>query len=237
MRVLGLIPARGGSKGVPRKNIRLLAGRPLIDHTLAAACASAALTTVVVTTDDDEIAAIAETHNRRALRRPPELAADDTPMLPVIRHALDTLTAQGESFDAVALLQPTAPLRTAADIDAGVALLTSEVDAVVAVTAVPGHHHPDWQFILVDGQLRLYNGRPIGQIITQRQALSTTYTRNGALYVTTTRALAAYGTLYGERVRAYIMPAERSINIDGELDFLLAEALLQRQPSHAQEAI
>ncbi|MCI0730285.1 MAG: acylneuraminate cytidylyltransferase family protein, partial [Chloroflexi bacterium] len=139
MRVLGLIPARGGSKGVPRKNIRLLCGKPLLQYTAESALAARRLSRVILSTEDEEIAEV----GRRCgldvpFLRPAELAQDDTAALPVVQHALRWLEAQGEWFDAICFLQPTCPLRRAEDIDACITLLEERnADTVVSVLAVP----------------------------------------------------------------------------------------------------
>ena len=231
MKALGIIPARGGSKGVPRKNIRQVAGRPLIAYTINAARASRYLSASVVTTDDLQIAQISEALGCQVIMRPSELAADETPMFPVMMHVLDTLSAQDEKYDSVVLLQPTAPLRTGEDIDTCLEILeTSGADSVISVAPVPGHYHPDWQFLIEDGKLVLYSGAPLGQIVPRRQSLSLTFTRNGAIYACRTEVLYKHGMFYSADVRAYVMPPEHSINIDSELDLLLAEALLTQQP-------
>ena len=159
--MLGLIPARGGSKGIPRKNARLLAGRPLLDYTAEAALKARRLSRVILSTEDPEIAEI----GRRCgldvpFLRPPELARDDTPTLPVVQHALRWLEERGERFSAVCLLQPTSPLRTAEHIDACIELLEKDgADAVVTVLRVPPEHNPHWVFVRDgDGFLRLATG-------------------------------------------------------------------------------
>lgn len=232
MRSLGIIPARGGSKGVPRKNVRLLGGKPLIAHSIDAAKGSQ-LDAYIVSTDDDEIAAVSEQFRARVLRRPPELANDTTPMLSVVLHVLNTLETKGEQFDAMVLLQPTAPLRTSADIDACLKLLQETgCDSVVSVVLVPGHYHPDWQFVDDDGRLSLYNGRGWDELVTRRQLLTPTYTRNGAIYACRVELVMNQITLYGGDVRAYSMPENRSANIDEESDFALAETLFRHTRSH-----
>jgi CMP-N-acetylneuraminic acid synthetase len=146
MDVLGLIPARGGSKGIPRKNLAPVGGKPLLEWTVEAARAATELTRVVVSTEDDEIAAAAGVD---VLRRPDELAEDETPMLDVIRHAVAEL-----SPDVVVLLQPTSPLRRPEHIDAAVRLLLeSDADAVVSVVAVPHRFRPEALMDVVDGRV------------------------------------------------------------------------------------
>lgn len=220
-KTLGLIPARGGSKGVPRKNIRPVAGRPLITYTLAAAQGSRRLTDYLVSTDDEEIAGVARQCGAVVLERPPELAADETPMLPVVQHAL----AQGD-YDAVVILQPTAPLRTADDIDAALQILfETGADSVVSVYQVDDHH-PARMYRLQGNRLMPYDTEPAGRL---RQALPPVYHRNGAIYACWTRLVRAQQTLLGPDLRPYLMPRGRSINIDDELDLAFADFLLSRQ--------
>jgi CMP-N-acetylneuraminic acid synthetase len=217
LKVLGLIPARGGSKGVPRKNVRELGGKPVLAWTVEAALAAERLARVVVSTDDDEIARVAHACGAESLARPAELAGDGTPDLPVFRHALETL---GE-FDAVAWLRPTAPLRVAADIDAAVALLAdAEADSVRSVTRA--EHSPYWMGRIDDGRLVPL----LAEVPPQRQQLPDVYRLNGAVDVA--RCSSVGTELFGGDVRAYVMPPERSVDLDTELDFLLAEALLRR---------
>jgi CMP-N,N'-diacetyllegionaminic acid synthase len=229
MRVLGLIPARGGSKGIPRKNVRPLAGKPLIQHTIDAARAAGRLTRVIVSTDDAEIADVARRGGAEVpFLRPGELARDDTPMLPVVQHALDTLEQAGELYDAVCLLQPSSPLRTGADIDACIAMLEQEeADAVVSVLPVPAEYNPHWvYFRRSDGTLRLATGETTP--IPRRQALPPAFHRDGAVYVTRT-AVVRHGSLYGERLLGYLMDPAWSVNLDERADWERAEALLGRR--------
>lgn len=224
MKVFALIPARGGSKGVVRKNVRLLGERPLIAHTIAAAQHSQTITQFLTSTDDDEIAAIAQAYGSAVLRRPPELAADDTPMLPVILHALDYW---GESPDYFVLLQPTTPQRTAADIDAAVQLLhETGADSVVSVYQVEDHH-PTRMYVLENGRLLPYAPEPPNRL---RQELTAVYHRNGAIYACRPPLLRHHHTLIGPDTRPYLMPRARSLNIDDETDFAFAQFLFsQRQ--------
>lgn len=227
--VLGLIPARGGSQGIPRKNLRALAGRPLIEYTCRAALASRQLTRTIVSTDCPDIARVVRAAGVEApFLRPAHLAADTTASADVVRHALRWLAdQQGIDPDIVVLLQPTAPLRAARHIDEAVALLQrSGTDSVVSVTPLPPQYHPEWQFVIRDGQLGSFTGTPLAGITPRRQDLPATYTRNGALYVFRPRVLAATGSLYGTACLAYVMPAEVSVNIDTAADWRHAEDLL-----------
>lgn len=225
--VLGVIPARGGSKGVPRKNIRLLAGKPLLQYTAEAARASRRLTRVVLSTDDAEIA---EVGRRCGLEvpflRPPELAQDTTPTLDVLVHLLRTLEEKGERYDAVCLLQPTAPLRGPELIDACIDLLvSSQADAVVTVLPVPAEHHPHWVYFQgSDKMLRLSNGAKAP--VARRQDLPPAFHREGSVYVTRRNVLLEQHSLYGERVAGYPVDPARSVNIDDLADWERAEALL-----------
>ena len=219
MSVLGLIPARGGSKGIPRKNLRELAGKPLLAWTVEAALACPLLDRVLVSTDDDEIAAAARACGAEVpFARPAQLANDDTPDLPVYRHALETL---GDEFDVVAWLRPTAPLRTAEDIAAAVRLL-EETGADCVRSVCEAEHSPYWMGRVEEGRLvPLLDDLP-----PQRQLLPPVYRLNGA--VDAVRCAAVGEELFDGDVRAYVMPPERSVDLDTELDFLLAEVLLRR---------
>lgn len=226
MRVLGLIPARGGSKGVPRKNIRQLAGRPLLAYTADAARGARSLTRVVLSTDDEEIADVGRACGLDVpFLRPADLAGDTAPTLPAVQHALRWLAERGEIYDAVCLLQPTSPLRTAADIDGCVALLaTSGADAAISVLPVPPEYNPHWVYFADEaGALHLSTGE--AQPIPRRQSLPPAFHRDGSIYVTRSHVALA-GSLYGERVVGYAMPQRPSVNIDTLDDWALAEALL-----------
>lgn len=232
MKVLGIITARGGSKGVPGKNLKMLAGRPLLAYTVEAARASRSLDRVILSTEDDAIAAAG-----RALGcevpfiRPAELSRDDTPHLPVIQHAAEWMRDHaGYRPDTVMVLQPTSPLRTAGDIDAASALLDSSgADSVLSVTEVPAHSHPSRTLRLdADGLAVLFaTGEPVRRRINRRQDLPEAWVMNGAIYACRTGLLSGpQASLYGDRVAAYRMPAERSISIDDLDDWAAAERAL-----------
>lgn len=228
MRVLGLVPARGGSKGVPRKNVRPLGGRPLLAWTAEAALGARTLARVVLSTDDAEIAEVGRACGLDVpFLRPPELARDDTPTLPVMQDVVRRLEAAGDRFDAICLLQPTNPFRTSADIDACVARLAeSGADAVVSVLAVPAEHNPHWVYFRdADGALRLSTGEP--QPLPRRQLLPAAFHREGSVYVTRRDVLMERGSLYGDRVLGHEMDPARSVNIDTLADWARAEALVE----------
>ncbi len=219
MKVLGIIPARGGSKGVPRKNIRELAGKPLLGYTADAALGAKTLTRVIVSTDDEEIRDVAISLGLDVpFLRPDALAQDDTPTLPVIQHVLRTL----EGYDAMCLLQPTDPLRRAEDIDACVSLLiNSDADAVVSMLPVPAHHNPHWVYFQnQDGSLELATGGV--DPIPRRQLLPPAFHRSGSVYVTRSEAVLA-GSLYGNKVIGHPMDPARTVNIDTWEDWAEAE--------------
>jgi len=214
-----LVPARGGSKGIPRKNLAPLAGKPLLAWTLEAASGAESVTRVVVSTDDDEIAATAREHGAEVLRRPPEVAADDVPMLAVIRHALGELGA----CDVLVLLQPTSPLRRSEHVDGAVRLLIdSGADCVVSVVEVPHRYEPGSLMDLHDGRL-VARSAP-----STRQAKEHVYARNGPA-VLVLRAERLGDDLYDGDCRAFVMEELDSLDIDTPADLELAEAVIARR--------
>jgi len=219
MRIVGLIPARGGSESIPRKNLVQLAGRPLLAWTIDAARAASSLEGFFVSTEDDEIAAVALDHGAEVLARPAQLAADDTPMLDVVLHAAAAL----ESPDAIALLQPTSPLRRAEHVDAAVRLLgDTGADGVVSVLRVPHRFSPE-SLMRLDGG-RLVPLDPDGA--TRRQDKQTLFARNGpAVLVVRMEKLTERG-LYGGDLRPYAMGPRDSLDVDEPEDLELAEAIL-----------
>lgn len=208
---LALIPARGGSKGIPRKNLAEVAGKPLIQWTIEAAQGASSIDRVVVSTDDDEIAAAVGVE---VLRRPAELAQDDTPMAAVVRHAVDELAP-----DVVVLLQPTSPLRTARHIDEAVAAL-GDADAVVSVVRVPHNFEPG-SLLELDGT----HVRRLGASTPLRQAKPELYARNGPA-VLVLRASSVGADLCAGDVVAYVMDARASLDVDTPFDLELASLLL-----------
>ena len=228
MRVLALIPARGGSKGVPRKNIRLLAGKPLLAYTAEAALAAKRLSRIVLSTDDEEIARIGRQYGLEVpFIRPPELSQDDAPTLPVVQHALHWFEQKGEYFDSVCLLQPTNPLRQPEHIDGCIELLeTGDADAVVSVLPVPHQYNPHWVYFQgQQGNLRLSTGEEAP--ISRRQDLPPAFHREGSLYVTRRDVLMVQDSLYGKKLVGFPMEPEFSVNIDGPLEWERADQLLQ----------
>jgi CMP-N-acetylneuraminic acid synthetase len=221
VKILALIPARGGSKGIPRKNIKPLVGKPLIAWTITEALKSCYLDEVVVSTEDAEIADVAKQWGASLpFMRPAELAQDDTPGAAPAIHALQVLPG----YDVVLLLQPTSPLRTTADIDAFIEKAMEEKPQ--SMTSVyPTPKNPYWMYTLGDSA-RL---QPImgAQTIHRRQDMPTIYAANGALYWAEKNWLAANNTFVTSETTGYVMPAERSIDLDSPVDWQLAELLLQ----------
>jgi len=227
MRTVGIIPARGGSKGLPRKNIRLLSGRPLLAWTADAAKAST-LARVILTTDDAEIAEVGRAAGLEVpFMRPAELALDTTPTLPVLQHAVGCLEAAGDRYDAIVLLEPTSPLRTSAMIDTCIELLaTTGADSVVTVLPVPPEHNPHWVYFRDErGLLRLAMGEanPIGR----RQDLPPAFHRDGQIFAMKRDVLMEQGSLYGARLVGHIVDPALSLNIDTAEDWERAEARIK----------
>lgn len=228
MRVLGIIPARGGSKGIPDKNVRPLGGKPLLAHTAEAALSAGRLSRVVLSTDDEGIAEVGRACGLEVpFLRPPELAMDDTPTLPVLQHAVAELEKAGDRFDAVCLLQPTSPFRRPWDIDGCVELLEKGgLDAVVSVLPVPPEHNPHWVYVHDgEGLLRLATGED--QPIPRRQELPPAFHRDGAVYVTRRDVLMEGHSLYGRRLGGYLADPWWSVNLDTPTDWERAERLLR----------
>lgn len=220
--VLAIIPARGGSKGVPRKNIRDIAGKPLLAWTIEEAKKSKYIDRLILSSDDAEIIEVAKAWGCEApFVRPAELARDDTPGIDPVLHALREMPG----YDYVALLQPTSPLRTAADIDGCLALCESH-SAPACVTVTEPAHHPYWMYTLNDAAAL----HPLSeQQATRRQDLPPVYALNGAVYAARSAWLRASRSFLTADTLGYVMPASRSVDIDNEQDFAFAACLLRQQ--------
>ena len=212
--VLALVPARGGSKGIPDKNIRPLVGHTLLHYAAQAAVASGVIDRIGLSTDSEAIAA----EGRRAgldvpFIRPAALARDETPMLPVIEHAVEALSVSGWEPEIVVLLQPTSPLRTGAHIRAAVqALRDTGADSVVTVVELPRHLSPDYVMRIDQG--RLVPFLPEGTRITRRQDTRPAFVRDGTAYVFWAKTLRDAHGIYGEHCHPLVVPAHESITID-----------------------
>lgn len=230
MKVLGIIPARGGSKGVHRKNIRPLCGKPLLAYTADAALASVRLARTILSTDDEEIADIGRSLGLDVpFIRPVELAEDATATFPVILHAVAKLESQDERYEAICLLQPTNPLRSAEDIDNCIEILeTSGADSVISILPVPHVYNPKWVYWRSpNGEMTLSSGDT--EPVTRRQDLPPAFHREGSVYVTKRTVLSEFGNLYGRNVRGYEMDEANSINIDTQDDWERAEGMIKNR--------
>jgi CMP-N,N'-diacetyllegionaminic acid synthase len=224
--ILGLIPTRGGSKGLNNKNIMPLMGKPLIGYAIESAQECTDITNVLVTTDNDNISAVALEFGAEVFRHPPELSDNEQPTFPVIQYVVKDLIAGGKTFELVTTMRATTPLKTAKDISNAInLLLNSDADSVVSIVADPTGH--PIRLKTIDPDLRLGNmftGEEDAPIV--RQKLPLVYRRNGAIYVTKTPVILG-GSMFGRDSRGYEMPKDRSININDEVDFICAEALLK----------
>lgn len=228
MKVVGIITARGGSKGIPGKNLRLLSGEPLICHTVKAALGAKGLSGVLVSSDSEDILAAAKgCGGVFTVHRPPELAGDASPTIDAVLNALDRYeSGTGEKPELIMLLQPTAPLRMASDIDAAIRLFesapagTRSLISCYDATSI----HPSIMYRLGSDGL----GERIwaGEATLRRQEFEKVFVRNGAIYLARREWVVAEKRLYDESPLLYEMPRERSINIDEETDLILAQALL-----------
>lgn len=224
-RILGLVPARGGSKGLPGKHLADLGGRPVLAWTAAAALASQLLDRIILSTEDEDIAALGRKVGLDVpFSRPVELAGDDVPSAEVIRHAVDAL---GEVWDYVVLLQPTSPLRATEDIDAAIRLC-HECSAPACVSVSPVRQHPDWMFrIAPDRTLEpVLDG---GAHADRRQDLSAVFALNGAVYVASGERLSCDDPFVGVGSVAYVMPPERSVDLDTQQDLFMLRTLVENR--------
>lgn len=230
MRVLGLIPARGGSKGVPRKNIKLLGGKPLIQYTSDVALQSEKISRVVLSSDDDQIIKIGKEIGLEVpFKRPDNLAADKSPTLPVIIHALDFFEKQGEFFDAVCLLQVTSPFRTVSFLNKAIETFVRQgTDSLVSVLEVPHEYNPHWTFEVNNtNTLQIATGEE--EIITRRQELPKTYHRDGSIYLTKVSVLQEQNSLFGKSISYIESDKANYVNIDTLEDWKQAEKMILKQ--------
>ena len=225
-KILAIIPARGGSKGVPDKNIRQLNLRPLVYYTLDIAHGNNLIHTVCVSTNDSEIQDIVNKYSTSfkvaPFLRPENLSTDDSPTLPVIQHALDYYENLGLTFDAVLLLQPTVPFRSHETLKAAIEKFNnSEADSLVSVREVPHNYNPHWVFQPKDDLfIKIATGEK--EPISRRQELPKAYHRDGSIYLTKTKTLRR-GSLYGESISYLINKDEPHINIDTMEDWRAAQ--------------
>jgi CMP-N,N'-diacetyllegionaminic acid synthase len=229
-RILAVIPARGGSKEVPRKNIRLVCGKPLIAYTIETARAAGVFYRVIVSSDDPEVIGTSREYGADVpFVRPSELAQDDTPMVPAVRHAVQFVEDQdGVVLDYVCVLQPTEPLRTVDDIKAAVRkILETDADSVTSVCRMDDLHPVFMKRIENDRLLPFCLPEPEG---LRRQDVSPpAYVRNGVIYIVKRDVLMKMNSLYGQDCRPYVMPPESYLTIDTEVQLKLIDLLLRER--------
>jgi CMP-N-acetylneuraminic acid synthetase len=228
MRVLGIVTARGGSKGIPGKNLRPVCGKPLLQYTAEAALAAKRLTRVVLSTDSDEIAATGRKCGLEVpFMRPAELAKDDTPHVPVLQDVVRKLEAAGDRYDAILTLQPTNPLRLASDIDGAIELLEKTgADSVISFVPVGEKHPARMKFIDAEGRV---TDPPFAEKFEgqRRQELPKLFLREGSIYLTRRDVLMNQNSIKGRDCRAWLMPEDRAGNVDTPFDIFLVEQLLK----------
>lgn len=227
--IVGFIFARAGSKGVKNKNIRHLAGKPLIAYAIEAAKQSKYIDRVIVSTEDQEIARITLDFGAEVpFLRPKELAQDNTPEILAWRHAIQTLKEQDKSkeLDAFVSIPPTAPLRTAEDVDNCIhCFLENEVDVVITVKKTS--HHPSFNMVFLDEDKRPRLALPADSYMTHRQSIDSVYDVTTVAYVARPEfVLNAISSVFEGNLKAVLIPEERALDIDTELDFQFAEYLM-----------
>jgi CMP-N,N'-diacetyllegionaminic acid synthase len=230
VRVLGIVTARGGSKGIPNKNIVELMGKPLLCYTAEAALAARRLDRIVLSTDSEEISVIGKQCRLDVpFMRPAELAQDDTPTIPVLQDVVKRLEAAGDFYDAIFVLQPTNPLRRPEDIDGAIELLErTGADSVISFFDVGEKHPARMKYIDDEGRVGdpSFAERFEGQ---RRQDLPKLYLREGSVYLTRRTVLMEQNSVKGNDCRGWIVPAERACNIDTPFDLFLVEQILRYQ--------
>lgn len=225
-KIIAIIPARGGSKGIPRKNIKIFAGKPLIAYTIEVALKSRYLDRIIVSTEDKEIAEISKKYGAEVIKRPQRLANDFVAKEPVLEHALEHLRRH-ENYkpDLLVCLQSTSPLRTTADLDKAIRLfLENKVNSVVSVCQV--EHSFCW-YCRIDKYLKPIFGRRF--LRQRRQESGKVYMPNGAIYISRPETLFKQESFFGSKILPYIMPPERSVDIDTDFDFKVAERIMKNE--------
>lgn len=226
MEIIAIIPARGGSKGILRKNIKEIVGKPLISYSIESAIKSEYVDKVIVSTDDSEIAKVSIEYGADVIKRPEHLAEDNSLTIDTIIHSLDYFEEEYCVPDIVILLQPTSPLRKTYDIDNSLKLfMENECNSVISVCKI--EHSPYWSLEIEENYLKPKFGQKYFKM--RRQELPKLYMPNGAIFISTPKNLKNYKTFYLDKTLPYLMPIERSVDIDTELDFKLAELILSEK--------
>ena len=228
-KILCLITARGGSKGLPGKNVRDLCGKPLIAWTINAALAAILLDDVIVSTDSEEIAAVARSYGAEVpFLRPPELASDTATSVDAIIHALDFLAAQGRAYDVLVLLEPTSPLRDVLDINTAVArLLASDASAIVSVCRAETTHPSFMYRIDTSGRMQSFMDHQPNNM--RRQDIEPLFFLEGTIYASRIDVLRERRSFYHSDTLAYEVPKWKAIEIDDIEDFMMAEAIVRHR--------
>lgn len=244
--IIGIIPARGGSKGIPRKNIKLLCGKPLILYTIEEAKKSKLLSKIFVSTEDPEIKQIALQAGVEVIDRPAEFAQDTSPTLPVLQHAVETLEKRNENVHLIVLLQPTAIFKRAEEIDEAIKQLldsnvgnASNADSLISLSPTPKHFHPLWQKKLTGDLVHNLDELPIDddKRAVRRQDIPQTYWKNGQLYIMKRDTLMKKQRLFGDHCIPFVINREDIINIDAEEDFAYAAYLLHAKTTTQKEPV
>ncbi|MEZ4874041.1 MAG: acylneuraminate cytidylyltransferase family protein [Flavobacteriaceae bacterium] len=228
MNILGLIPARGGSKGIPNKNRKELNGKPLLQYTIEAALGSKRLSKVVFSSEDEQLMTLASHFGAEVpFVRPPQLATDSAGSLEVVQHALQFYAGKGTHFDAVCLLQVTYPFRTSKDIDEALKkFIETGTDSLISVQEIPHQYNPHWAFVEKEkNMLSLATGEKT--IISRRQDLPKAYIRDGAFYVTKAEVLLQHHSFYGNSISYITLDPSKHVNIDTPTDWQKAEEILK----------
>ncbi len=225
-KILSIIPARGGCKSIPGKNIRMICGKPMIAYSIEASLKCGKIDRTIVSTDSEEIAAISKKFGAQTIKRLDELATDDSQIIDAVKHVLQELKEK-ENYepDAVMLLQPVAPLRTAEDLDKAIGLFEKNKGKTVVSVAEAGKT-PYISLTIENGLIKPLFGWDIF-INKRRQDLQKAFFVNGAIYLNTVENLLKHNNFFGKTTIPYIMPIEKSIDIDEEIDFKIAELLMQ----------
>ena len=228
-KIIAIIPARGGSKGLPRKNIRPLLGKPLVAWTIEQAKKSKHIDRIIVSTEDREIAKISKEYGAEVpFLRPKELATDDAKTIDVILHALNWLKTREEYYDFLVLLEPTSPLRDVEDIDKCIEILIGnpKAEAIVGVAKLESTH-PEFNVVINDeGFIRKTDGTTNFKIL-RRQDLEDVYFFEGSIYISEVEALKQKRTFYHKSTLCYVVPKYKSLEIDELCDFICIEALMR----------
>lgn len=229
-RVIAIVPARGGSKGLPGKNIKPFCGKPLIGWSIEAGRASRYIDEIMVTTDSEEVARVAREFGARVpFMRPAALAADTSTSIDVVKHALDFYTDElGQRFDLIVLLEPTSPLRTAEDVDGALRMLLDRPDAKAVVGVAKTESQNPAFLVKRDDSDFLVGYEDPGMKPLRRQEIKDVFYLEGSVYVSWIDALRAENSFYHRRTLGYEFPKWKALEIDDVYDFVMAEAIMEK---------